>query len=287
MVHAEQRQDKTRPSIGLCVIGGLLMTASGLTLVLVLLKITGIVSAVGGVQLPRRVGWPILPLLVGMGLFAAGWPSPKILLLQRWQRLIQQFFQLWNQRNLVWRIIAITLTGHMAISLGYFLGSPVDLHETFVERATLQATSCSVRGGQCYIHWEYLARSWKEALPPRAAVAYRGHWEGPLVAYELYPRRLYLLPEDGHRLAANWHNHRWLAEKTKGKSLADRSTDEFWVHRTTWPSLDLATFIRERNIEFLLTFNEADEKACSLQPIHSLRQDGLKKHPTAPKSFPQ
>lgn len=288
MIHADKGQKRMRLSLGLCVLGGVLVSASGATLVLAALKITGMVPSLGGVALPHRVGWPMLTLLVGMGLLAAGWPSPKSPLLQRWQDFIRSFSQLWNHGNLIWRIVITALIGHLAISLAYFLGAPVDLHETFVERANLQGTLLSIRAGQRYVHWEFLARLWKETIPPRAAVAYRGHWEGPLVAYELYPRRLYLLPEDGRRLAANWHNHRWLAEKTKGKSLADRSTDEFWTQRTIWPSLDLETFIQQRHIEFLLTFDEADEKGCSLQAMpDSLRQEGLKKDSTPPLSSPQ
>jgi len=155
----------------------------------------------------------------------------------------------------------------VAISLAYFFESPSDLNSTLTERAELMATPFRIRSGERYVHWEFFAPQWKRLIPPEAAIAYRGSWEGPLVAYELYPRRLYLLPEDARRLAANWHSHRWLTEKTKGKSLRDRWTDEFWLRRTSWPTFDIASFVRERNIEFLLTFDEANEERCSLVRI--------------------
>jgi len=278
MTHCNDPYSGKKTPGWVCVLGGLLAAISGSIVLLVISQTIGLLPSLAGITPTRHVGWPIIMFVVGLGLVTSAWPCPKSRLLQRWQLVTRHLAQLWRQRGIVWRLVFCAVLAHVAISLVYLFESPADLNSTLAERAALTATPFRIRSGERYVHWEFFAPQWKQTIPPGAAVAYRGYWEGPLVAYELYPRRLYLLPEDARRLAANWHNHRWLTEKTKGKSFRDRWTDEFWLRRTSWPTFDLASFVRARNIEFLVTFDETNEQGCSLARIEDFlsRKDSSK-----------
>lgn len=281
MIARKDNRHKGSRSRWIRLFGGLLSLLSVVVTLLAALRAIGIVSSLGGIQLPRHIGWPMVMFLVGVALLTGAWPETKNHMIRRAQSTLDHLAELWRGQGLLGRLVLCVMIGHGAISLAYVFELPADFREVFVERATLTATPVSVREGDRYVHWEFFIPRWKKTIPAEASVAYRGQWEGPLVAYELYPRRLYLLPSDARRLAANWYNHRWLAKKTRGKSLADRWTDQYWSQRSSWPTVNLKSFIQERGITFLLTFDEADEKGCSLVRIPDFSQNVSGHDPTA------
>jgi len=286
MTACKEYRNNESGSFWMCFLGGLVALVSTVVILLATLRVTGIVTSLGGIQLPRRIGWPMVMLLVGMVLLIGAWPKANSPIHRRCQSAVDHLATLWRAQGLLGRLVLCALIGQGAISLAYAFELPANLNEVFLERAKLTTTPVSIREGDRYVHWEFFIPQWKKTIPSRASLAYRGQWEGPLVAYELYPRRLYLLPNDAQRLAANWNNHRWLAKKTRGKSLHDRWVDEYWFERSSWPTFDLKSFIQERGITFLLTFDEADEKTCSLLRIPDFSEDKLRNDPSAVRVDP-
>lgn len=209
----------------------------------------------------KHPGWPtVLSLLTGTGAVLA-WPGPANVVVQKVRQLAQPVAEFWRRSGLVWRVVFCTLAGHFLVSCPLLLEIPGDVQSTFRENRQFVVGPVRTRDGQTLANWQYHLRTWQQ-LPLQAGIVYRGGWEAMLVAYHLYPRRLYLLPEDAPSLAARWHDHRWLDKKTAGQSRRDRWTDDYWCSRLCPVASSGEDFLRQRDVQAIIEFREESPSDC-------------------------
>ena len=213
--------------------------------------------------LVKHVGWPLLVALFGLAGVLAMWPRPAWNWVQRWQATMRWAIDFWWAQPWWGRVLIIAATGHGLISVGYFLNCPEDLLRQYQEIKQFASAPSRLFAGQRVANLEYHIQQYRRAIPPDGQIAYRGSWEAMIVAYQLYPRRLFLLPEDAQRLARAWGDHRWLEIKTKGASRADTWTEEYWAARRPPVEIPpLHQFLAERDIQYMIIFSENHPELC-------------------------
>lgn len=253
--------------VGLCV---LIMLGSLLAFAGSLLFLAGGLPV--GVTFPiKHPGWPLLLAVVcGLGM-AIAWPGRTWRWVRRLQEGAGQFAVIWLRQGLVGKAIQIALVIHVLSGLGMIFNGPENIVHRYQERARLSRSPDRIFYGERVANFEFFMERWRQEIPERAQVAYQGHWEGLLAAYELYPRRLFFTPDSILRLASGWNDHRWLKIRTRGASAREDWTDEFWppiVQDRFQVPVDLEGFLRERQISCLMRYDEGNPEACrvELQP---------------------
>lgn len=228
----------------------------------------------------KHPGWPFLIVLVGWAGVLIFWPRPRWMWVRTFQSRAARVGSLWRSQGLLGRCVMVAIFLHAAISLGYLLNAPEALIRKYQEDRMLAETSGRIFGGTVVANLDFFLERCRREIPGRANVVYRGHWEAMLAAYRLYPRRLYLLPEDAYRLAGAWNRHRWLEILTKGASRAEDRTDQYWLSRQVPPessAADRARFFAERGITYVIEFDEDRPGLCRIKkvpPTPSLMRDG-------------
>ncbi|WP_347246598.1 hypothetical protein [Thermogutta sp.] len=215
--------------------------------------------------LVKHVGWPLMVTVFGLAGVLAAWQRPAWNWVRRWQTVIHRALDFWKIQPWWGRVLIIVGIGHGLISVGYLLNCPEDLFRQYQEIEEFASTPSRLFAGQPVANLEYHILRYRRVIPPRAQIAYRGHWEAMIVAYRLYPRRLFLLPEDVQRLARAWGDHRWLEIKTKGASRADAWTDEYWAARHPPAEIPpLGQFLADRHIEYIIRYDENHPELCQV-----------------------
>ena len=79
-------------------------------------------------------------------------------------------------------------------------------------------------------------------------------------AYEVYPRRVFILPQEMTRMAKSWHKQPQLSD------LPPDPHEPYWHQFLPKDSPDPADFIRQHEINYVATFDECDLSRCSLEP---------------------
>jgi hypothetical protein len=107
---------------------------------------------------------------------------------------------------------------------------------------------------------EHFCREVCEKTPPNARILFHGGTAGMRLAYEIYPRRVFILPQEMTAMAESWHVQPQLCD------LTSDAHEEYWhqflPHTTVQPSV----FIRQHRINYIATFDEYDLSRCRLEP---------------------
>lgn len=98
-------------------------------------------------------------------------------------------------------------------------------------------------------------------LPADARILFHGQTAGLRMAYEVYPRPVFMLPQELRTLAASWHVQPQLY------NLPDDRTPEFWNRRLPDATADERQFIAEHRINYVVTFDEYDLAKCRVEPV--------------------
>ncbi len=97
-------------------------------------------------------------------------------------------------------------------------------------------------------------------MPADARILFHGQTAGLRLAYEVYPRQVFMLPQELRTLAASWHVQPQLADLP-----VDRKT-AYWEERLPDASIDERQFIAEHRINYVVTFDEYDLAKCRVEP---------------------
>ncbi len=116
----------------------------------------------------------------------------------------------------------------------------------------LVASSCDANG-LATPNFDNFCQRCREAIPSNATILYRGPNQGLVLAYELYPRRIYLLPQDQHDMFHDcWCRESWC------QGLAPDPLEHYWKWDQPYPSISPEKFIAEHHITHVVTFDESD-----------------------------
>jgi hypothetical protein len=96
-------------------------------------------------------------------------------------------------------------------------------------------------------------------LPADARILFHGQTAGLRFAYEVYPRQVFMLPQEMNALAASWHVQPQLA------NLPGDEKPAYWNERRAQVSIDERQFIAEHQINYVVTFDEYDLDRCRVE----------------------
>lgn len=105
-------------------------------------------------------------------------------------------------------------------------------------------------------NFDYFAAQCRRELPSDARILYHGHIEGMVFAYEVFPRRVFMLPGEYCDIARSWHKQRWL------EGMPDDPLEPVWHQGLPTERPDRETFIREHGLTHEVWFDENEPVAC-------------------------
>ncbi len=106
---------------------------------------------------------------------------------------------------------------------------------------------------------EHFCQQICEQTPPTARILFHGSTPGMRLAYEVYPRRVFILPQEMSAMAASWHAQPQL------RDLRPDAHEAYWHQFIPRDSVDPALFIREHRIDYVATFDEYDLRRCRVE----------------------
>jgi len=102
---------------------------------------------------------------------------------------------------------------------------------------------------------EYFATNCCQLLPRDARILLHARNEGLLLAYELYPRRVFMLPSESCEFPINWRYQPW------HKDMEDDPVESYWRSDIDGHE-DRAVFIREHGITHEVFFDADEAMNC-------------------------
>jgi hypothetical protein len=108
---------------------------------------------------------------------------------------------------------------------------------------------------------EHFARQIVEQTPPEARILFQGRTAVMRLAFEVYPRRVFMLPQDYRTMATHWHVQPWLRNPP-----IDRH-EPYWHQFIPIVNADPDAFLRQHAITHVARFDETDSSRCMLERV--------------------
>jgi hypothetical protein len=108
---------------------------------------------------------------------------------------------------------------------------------------------------------ECFGRRLATELPEDARILFHGQTAGLRLAYEVYPRPVFMLSQEMRVMAASWHVQPQLAD------LPGDAKPDYWNRRLPDDSVDERQFIAEHRITHVVTFDEYDIAKCRVERV--------------------
>jgi hypothetical protein len=97
-------------------------------------------------------------------------------------------------------------------------------------------------------------------IPRNARILYHGTQEGWLFAYEVYPRRVFMLPCDWQELGGSWHKKRWMF-------LTPDPLEKYWERPTVTTAAGREEFVRKHGITHEVFYDASRPESCRWEVI--------------------
>ncbi len=167
-------------------------------------------------------------------------------------------WRIWDWRR---RCMFALLAGQALLVARFWKDYPSVLSFERAAMASAYSSPTFKMNGQRLPTLECFSRMVREQLPPDARILFHGRTAALRFAYEVYPRRVFMLPQEMRELAAAWHVQPQL------RDLPDDPHLRFWHDKLPTTSVEPAEFIRERGIDYIATFDENDLAACRVEAV--------------------
>jgi hypothetical protein len=172
----------------------------------------------------------------------------------------RQFRDLWKRWGWGARLVFVAVAAQTLFVLRFWQNYPSNLE---FERQALENShryAVFEVNGQRVPNLEYFSRQVCEQLPADARILFHGQTAGLRFAYEVYPRRVFMLPQELTALAGGWHVQPQLRDIPEDRKLA------YWRQRLPDTSIAERDFIRDHRIDFVATFDEYDQSRSHVEP---------------------
>jgi hypothetical protein len=108
---------------------------------------------------------------------------------------------------------------------------------------------------------EHFAKLVVEQTPPDARILFEGRTAGMRLAFEVYPRRVFMLPQDYRTMATQWHVQPWL------KNPVVDPHEAYWHQFLPAVNVPAEDFVRDRSITYVAHFDELNLSECKLERL--------------------
>jgi hypothetical protein len=179
---------------------------------------------------------------------------------QRAPGVWRQFRELWRRWGWRERSVFAVVAAQALFVLRFWQGYPSYLAQERQAQEHSYRTAAYVVNGQHVPNLECFGRRVNEQLPPTARILYHGQTAALRFAYEVYPRRVFMLPQELTALAASWHVQPQLRDIPEDRQLA------YWRQRLPNASVNEQDFIRDHRIDYVVTFDEYDLARSRVEP---------------------
>ncbi|HTQ38083.1 MAG TPA: hypothetical protein VMJ32_03595 [Pirellulales bacterium] len=109
---------------------------------------------------------------------------------------------------------------------------------------------------------DHFCQQCRAQIPPNANILYHGPNDGLVMAYELYPRRLYMLPYEQRNLC----EYCWCLEKWC-RGMAPDPLDIVWKWDPPIPDVPEDQFVREHHITYVVNYDYFNPANTSILPL--------------------
>jgi hypothetical protein len=183
---------------------------------------------------------------------------------QRWQRILalqRQLRGLWRTWNWGARIVGIALILHIGLISKSLLGYWEQTSGLFLAHEAVHSTALSPTG-KILCNFDFFCQICLDKIPEDARILYCGGNEGLIMAFELYPRCVFMLPQEQREMFHDcWRNEIWC------RGMAADPLDECWRWDPPTPSIDQAQFMQEHGITHIIRFDPLNASSCQIQDV--------------------
>jgi hypothetical protein len=162
----------------------------------------------------------------------------------------------WRQRGMLLAVVAQTF-----FALRSWQNYPWHLEYDRQAQLNSDQTAAVDSRGERLPVVESFARRVCEQLPPDARILFHGRMPAMPFAYEVYPRPVFMLPQEMRRLAASWH------VQPPFRDLGDDPHEPYWHQFLPIAETDPTTFIHRHGITHVVTFDDYDLSLCRVEPV--------------------
>ena len=176
------------------------------------------------------------------------------------KRNFARAFELWRTWGWRQRTMLLVLICQAIVVAQFWQTYPTLLNfEREAQANTFRYTSFGPPGHELSL-LEHFCREICEQTPPNARILFHGRTPAMRFAYEVYPRRVFILPQEMTAMAESWHVQPQL------RDLPADPHELYWHQYLPHDSADPTAFIREHAIDYVATFDEYDLSRCRLEP---------------------
>jgi hypothetical protein len=166
-------------------------------------------------------------------------------------------WKLWDWRRRAFFLIAIC---NLTMMLFHASRYPQLLYQDRENRTFAAAVPQGALGSKVS-SIENFARQVVAQTPADARILFQGRTAVMRLAFEVYPRRVFMLPQDFRTMATQWHVQPWLRN-----APVDRH-EPYWHQFIPIVNADPESFIRQHAITYVARFDETDSSQCELERV--------------------
>jgi hypothetical protein len=176
------------------------------------------------------------------------------------KQVARRFIAVWLRWGWRERLIFAAVACQTFFALRFWQDYPAYLENEHLATANSYKMATQDLNGRRLPVVECFSRRVCAEVPDDARILFHGQTAGLRLAYEVYPRQVFMLPQEMRALAASWHVQPQLADLPEDRKTA------FWQERLPEASIDERQFIAEHRINYVVTFDEYDLDKCRVEP---------------------
>ncbi len=183
---------------------------------------------------------------------------------RQWSRmweLLGRCRLLWRGWNWRARFIAAALLIHVVLISKSLPGYWEQTSGLFLSHETAQSTTLSYTG-KILCNFDFFCLACGDRIPADARILFHGGNEGLILAFELYPRRVFMLPQEQRDMFHNcWKKELWC------RGMAADPLDKFWRWDPPLNTVPEDKFIEEHGITHVVMFDPLNAANCRIQAV--------------------
>jgi hypothetical protein len=183
----------------------------------------------------------------------------------------------WRSCSYGLRAVLLVLVANVALGAYTLVQYPYSLLYVHMWYAIGRESPAWVDHQVWHSYIQHFAERCQRELPPDARILYHGHIESMEFAYEVYPRRVFMLPCDLYAIAGSWHKQQWLA------GMPNDPLEAYWHRDFPSQTTDRETFIREHGITHEAFFDPDSWFECRFVAIQPHEAGVAQRQEAAPR----